>query len=109
MRRVLMLFAAALWAGAHVGPPDIFLEAPAGRYPVFVTIRPPSVIPGVAEIEIRSSSPDIRELRITPIPLTGAAAKFAPTPDLMRRSKEDPQFFTGALWMMAPGSWQVRV
>src|SRR5437868_10674465 len=109
MRRILILLAAALCAEAHVGSPDIFLEAAAGSYPLFVTIRPPSVIPGVAEIEIRSASPDIREIRITPIPLTGAAAKFAPTPDLMLRSKEDPQFFTGALWIMAPGSWQVRV
>jgi hypothetical protein len=104
---LLSLFAAA--AQAHVGSPDVFLEGAAGPYPLYVTVRPPTVIPGVAEIEIRSSSPDIRELRVTPVPLTGLAAKFAPTPDRMQRSKLDAQFFTGSLWIMAPGSWQVRV
>jgi len=87
----------------------VFLEGSAGPYPLYVTVRPPSVIPGIAEIEIRASSPDIRDLRVTPIPLTGAAAKFAPKPDPMQRSKLDSQFFTGSLWIMAPGSWQVRV
>jgi hypothetical protein len=67
------------------------------------------VIPGVAEIEIRSAARDVREVRITPMPLSGPGAQFAPTPDLARRSAEDPQFFAGSLWMMAFGSWQVRV
>jgi hypothetical protein len=104
---ILILFAGL--AQAHIGSPDVFLEGSAGPYPLYVTIRPPTVIPGVAEIEIRCSSPAIRELRVTPTPLTGNGAQFAPTPDQLQRSKDDPQFFTGTLWMMAPGSWQVRV
>jgi hypothetical protein len=108
-RWVVLMLLCAISAQAHVGSPDIFLEGNAGPYPVFVTIRPPTVIPGVAEIEIRSLSPGIREIRITPTPLTGVAARFAPTPDVMRRSKADSQFFTGSLWMMASGSWQVRI
>ncbi len=103
------LFVIAVCAFAHVGSPDIFLEGSAGPYPLFVTIRPPTVIPGVAEIEIRCSSPELSELRITPTPMTGPAAKFAPTPDVMQRSSLDPHFYTGSLWMMSPGSWQVRV
>ena len=109
MRRAILLLTLAGAARAHVGSPDVFLEGSAGPYPMFVTVRTPSVIPGVAEIEIRCSSPAIREIRITPTPLTGPAARFAPTPDRMQRSQTDPQFFTGSLWMMASGSWQVRV
>jgi hypothetical protein len=41
--------------------------------------------------------------------VVGEAARFAPTPDTMLRSKLDSQFFTGSLWMMAHGSWQVRI
>jgi len=108
-RRILFLLAAmAICAEAHVGSPDIFLEGSAGPYPMFVTIRPPSVIPGVAEIEIRSPS-DIQEIRITPLPMVGEASKHPPTPDVMQRSKQDPQFFTGSVWIMASGSWQVRI
>jgi hypothetical protein len=36
-------------------------------------------------------------------------AQFAPAPDVMQRSKLDSNFFTGTLWMMEPGSWQVRI
>jgi hypothetical protein len=108
-RWVVLFLLCAVSAQAHVGSPDIFLEGNAGPYPVFVTVRPPMVIPGVAEIEIRSLSPGIGEIRITPTPLTGVAARFAPKPDVMQRSKADSQFFTGSLWMMASGSWQVRI
>jgi len=107
--RALLIALTAASASAHIGSPDVFLEGSAGPYPMYVTIRPPSVIPGVAEIEIRCASPDIREIHVTPLPLVGEAARFAPTPDTMLRSKLDSQFFTGSLWMMAHGSWQVRI
>ncbi len=108
MRRTL-LFLAALPAFAHVGSPDVFLEGAAGPYQLFVTVRPPTVIPGVADIEIRSSTPGISRIRITPMPLTGEGSKYPPKPDEARRTKEDAQFFSGSLWIMATGSWQVRV
>jgi hypothetical protein len=40
--------------------------------------------------------------------LTGAGSKYPPTPDQAVRSGEDPQLFTGGLWIMRPGAWQVR-
>src|SRR6266545_3048217 len=92
----MLLVALASIGRAHVGSPDVFHEGPAGPYRLLVTIRPPQVVPGVAEIEIRSASPDLRELNVAPVPLTGPASKLAPTPDVLRRSKEDPQFFTGS-------------
>ena len=55
--RAALLLAASLLAAplpAHVGSPDIFFEGSAGPYKLLVTIRPPQVIPGIAEIEIRS-------------------------------------------------------
>ncbi|MBM3812499.1 MAG: hypothetical protein FJW20_12800 [Acidimicrobiia bacterium] len=109
MHRWLALAVFSCLALAHVGSPDVFHEGKAGPYTAFVTIRPPLVIPGVAEIEIRVSEPGIEKVRITPMPLTGDGAKFAPTPDIAERSKDDTQFFTGSLWMMTSGSWQVRV
>ncbi len=104
---LLLLAAASAWA--HVGSPDVFYEGQAGPYHLLVTIRTPSVIPGVSEIEVRSAANDVDTVHIVPTPLTGPGAKFAPIPDLATRSKDDPQFFTGSLWMMTSGSWQVRV
>jgi hypothetical protein len=103
------IFLAPLGAFAHVGSPDVFFEGDAGPYRLLVTIRPPEVVPGVAEVQVRSASAEVREVRIVPVPLRGAGANLSPTPDVAVRSREDPQFFTGHLWMMATGSWQVKI
>jgi hypothetical protein len=96
-------------ASAHVGSPDVFYEGQAGPYGLMVAIRPPQAIPGVAEIEIRTREEGVGRVRITPIPLSGDGARFAPVPDEAVRSRQDARFFTGGLWMMRAGSWQVRV
>jgi hypothetical protein len=105
------LLIAAMQAGprAHVGSPDVFLEADAGPYRLFVTVRPPHAIPGVADVEVLTTSEDIRDVHIVPLPLTGAGAQFAPVPDRATRSVEDPKLFTGHLWLMGAGAWQVRI
>ena len=109
MRHIFLFIVMASAALAHVGSPDVFFEGDAGPYHLLVAIRPPVVIPGVAEVEVRSTSNDVQEVRVVPLPLRGPGAKFAPTPDIAQRSKDDPQFYTGSLWMMGFGSWQVRV
>ncbi len=96
-------------ARAHIGSPDVFVESNAGPYRLFVTVRPPLAIPGVADVEVLATSDDVREVRIVPLPLTGPAAKFAPVPDRAQQSTEDKRLFTGHLWMMGAGAWQVRV
>jgi hypothetical protein len=104
----VLLLAAAAPLAAHVNSPDVFFEGQAGPYQLLVTIRPPQVVPGVAEIEIRSLAPDVTQIHIVPLRLM-AAQQFAPVPDLAHASKEDPQFYTGSLWLMSAGSWKVRV
>ena len=87
----------------------MFLESNAGPYRLFVTVRVPQVIPGIAQIEIRSESNDVREIRVAPMQLTGPGSQFPPTPDVAQQSKADPQFFTGSIWLMEFGSLQVRI
>jgi hypothetical protein len=94
---------------AHVGSPDVFLDAAAGPYRLLVTVRPPHAIPGVADVEVRSMTEGVQDVRIVPLPLSGPGAQFAPVPDRATRSSDDPQLFTGQLWMMTAGAWQVRV
>ncbi|HTZ89486.1 MAG TPA: hypothetical protein VMA71_04045 [Alloacidobacterium sp.] len=104
----LLVLLSALPASAHVGSPDVYAEGQAGPYKLFVVIRPPLVIPGVAEIEVRSSTPGVDAITIAPMLLTGDASKHPPVPDSMTKPSNDAQFFTGHLWIMAAGSWQVR-
>jgi hypothetical protein len=112
LRTLLILFLCLLAsphpASAHVGNKDIFEEVAAGPYKLFVTIRMPTVIPGEAAVEVRSSGATVNSIHITPLPITGEASKHPPTADLMASSTADPAFFTGSLWLMASGSWQVR-
>src|SRR5205807_5940575 len=111
-RRLLALIAVFVLpqiASAHVGSPDVYLDGQAGPYRLFVTVRPPRVIPGVADVEILTTDAGVRDVRIVPLPLVGAAAQFAPVPDLAERSPDDPKLFTGHLWLMTIGEWQLRV
>jgi len=99
----------AMAVSAHVGSPDVYFEGDAGPYRLYVTVRVPQVIPGIAEIEVRSASADVQKVEIVPMRLSGAGSNLPPTPDVAERSKQDPQFFTGKLWLMEFGALKVRV
>lgn len=74
-----------------------------------IAIRPPDAVPGVAQVEVRSLTPDVKEVDITPTPMTGEAARHPPTADIAEASAKDPQYFVGSLWLMGSGSWKVRI
>jgi hypothetical protein len=109
MRLLPVVLLAAVPLFAHVGSPDIFYQGDAGPYKLMVTIRPPVVVPGIAEVEIRSESADVRSIRLVPLRLGLQGKQFPPLPDVAQPAKDDPQFYTGALWLMVTGSWQVRI
>jgi hypothetical protein len=109
VKALALLLALAFVSSAHVGSPDIYLDAQAGPYKLFITIRPPTVIPGVAEIEVRAQSSGVKQLSVVPVPLNKAGTRLAPVPDTLKVSAQDAQDFTGSLWIMTPGSWQVRI
>ena len=94
---------------AHVNSPDVYYDGYAGPYHLLVTLRPPTVVPGVAQVQIRSVSNDISEIKILPLRMIGVGAKIAPLPDPAMRSAGDPQLFTGSLWIMVRGSWKVQI
>ncbi|MGB6960012.1 MAG: hypothetical protein WBF01_06365 [Candidatus Acidiferrum sp.] len=100
---------AALSLSAHVGSPDVYFEGDAGPYHLYVTVRVPQVIPGIAEIQVRSESNDVERIEIVPMRLSGPGSNLPPVPDVAVRSKQDAQFFTGNLWLMESGALKVRV
>ncbi|HEY6308675.1 MAG TPA: hypothetical protein VI488_19715, partial [Candidatus Angelobacter sp.] len=104
---VALILPAAAWA--HVNSPDVYYDGNAGPYHLLVTVRPPAVVPGIAQIQIRSAANDIDKIEILPLKMVGTAAKLAPRADATERSSSDPQLFTGSLWIMERGSWKVQV
>jgi hypothetical protein len=103
----LLLFAAP--ANAHVGSPNVFYEGDAGPYHLFVTVNVPAVIPGVADVQIRADSDDVRQVSTAVTRLAGAGSQYAPVPDPAQRSPIDPHLFTSSLWLMEYGSMRVLI
>ena len=109
VRLLILTLIAAVPIAAHVGSPDVFFDGVAGPYRVLIAIRPPVVIPGLAQVEVRASTPGIQSMTFLPMPLAGIGSKLPPTADVAARSSEDTNLFTGQLWLMDFGSWQVKV
>jgi len=106
MTQILAL-ASPCWA--HVGSPDVYFQGWAGPYHLVVRVRTPPMIPGVADIQIHSDTPGIRVFQATPLYLVGAGSKYPPPPDALQPVPGDSQSFTGKLWLMDAGSWQVQI
>jgi hypothetical protein len=106
---VLALFLTAVPCSAHVGSPDVYFDGQAGPYKLLVTVRPPAMIPGTAQIDVRIEAPGVQSIQAVPLYIVGEGSKYPPTPDALQQSKDDPQLFTGQLWIMGSGSWQVRL
>ncbi|MCA1580668.1 MAG: hypothetical protein LC796_04605 [Acidobacteria bacterium] len=101
----LLLSAAA---AAHVGSPDTFFAGAAGPYAVRVTIRPPGVVPGLAEISVRVESAGVRRVTIRPIPFD-AGPTGAPPPDTAKAVAGQPGLYSGALWLMTEGAYTIEI
>jgi hypothetical protein len=106
---ILAVLGLASSGSAHVNSPDVYYDGNAGPYHLLVTVRPPVVVPGIAQIEIRVVEGDVEKIEIRPLRIVGPAAKLAPTADAAQRSPGDPHLFAGQLWIMSRGSWKVDV
>jgi hypothetical protein len=106
---VTIVCALASPALAHVGSPDVFYEGDAGPYHLIVTVIVPQVIPGVADVQIRADSNDVKSIATSVTRLSGPGSNLAPVPDTAVRSPIDPHLFASSLWLMEYGSLQVRL
>ena len=104
-----ILLLAALPCAAHVGSPDVYFQGVAGPYRLSASIRTPQMIPGIADLQISGATTGIRSIRVQPLYIAGEGSKYPPEPEALTQSKDDANFFTGQMWLMGSGSWQVRV
>jgi hypothetical protein len=115
---MLAVVAVAVVSWGHVGSPTVFLDGTAGPYPVHIVVRPPAVIPGVAQIAVRVRPPaagarrgqGVGSFQITAQPVVwDAGPEGAPPPDAARQVRGDPGLFTASLWLMTASSYDIRV
>jgi hypothetical protein len=95
-------------ARAHVGSPNIFFEGDAGPYPVRVMIRPPRVVPGLAEISVRVKTNGVSKVSVLPA-RWDTGRKGAPPPDVAKPVKGETNLFSSQLWLMNSGAYSVFV
>ena len=106
--RVFLALAMTWVLTAHVGSPDVFRSGMAGPYAVDVVVRPPQVIPGIADILVRVADPRVSRVTVRPV-YWRAGSKGAPRADEAKPVRGAPGTYSGQLWLMAGGSYSVHV
>jgi hypothetical protein len=92
----------------HVGSPTVFFEGMAGPHQVRVVVRPPGVVPGLADISVRvlNATPN----RVTALPVRwDVGTKGAPSPDVLKPVRGETNHFSGELWLMTHGAFSIFV
>lgn len=105
---LLLLLSSALSSFAHVGNPYVFYEGNAGPYQLRISIQPPEVVPGRAQINVRvhNGFPE----RVTALPVRwDAGRKGSPPPDPALPVKGETNLFSTELWLMDFGAYSVFV
>ena len=99
-------------AYAHVGSPGIFVQGKAGPYPIYVTVQPPVVIPGQAQVTVlcaqACSTLGVERMDVAANVLAGDRTQMPEGVALVPGPVGSNQF-TGTAWIMTQGSWQVKV
>jgi hypothetical protein len=95
-------------AQGHVGSPTVFFQGLAGKYPIHVTIEPPGVVPGQAQIHVVVSSGDATRVTVRPV-RWDVGVKGSPAPDVAVLVPGETNMFTAQLWLMASGAYSVFV
>ena len=108
MLRIVAALSMVVVLAAHVGSPDVYFTGKAGPYDVDVAIRPPQVVPGIAEVFVRVADSSVTRVVVRPV-FWRAGSKGAPVGDDASRVKGTPGAYTGKLWLMASGSYSVHV
>ncbi|HEX6862282.1 MAG TPA: hypothetical protein VF414_05670 [Thermoanaerobaculia bacterium] len=93
---------------AHVGSPNVFFDGNAGPYPVRVIVRPPEVIPGLAEVTVRVKDGTAQKVTLQPIDWR-SGAKGAPPADEASPVPGSPDLWSAQLLLMLGTSYSVEV
>ena len=105
---VFLLSWLSLPVAAHIGSPNVIFEGKAGLHPVRVVVRPPEVVPGLAEISVRALGPGVTRVAVLPVHWR-AGKGGSPPPDVAQPVRGETNLYTATLWLMTPGAYSVHV
>ncbi|MGH7468948.1 MAG: hypothetical protein ACRENP_13420 [Longimicrobiales bacterium] len=90
-----------------MGSPDVWYDGPAGPYSIRVLVRPPRVVPGLADIVVRVRG-GAEQVLVAPA-RWDTGDQGTPAPDVAKRVRGDTELFSAQLWLMARGSYRIVV
>ena len=106
-----LLASILLWAGvleAHVGSPGVVYEGKAGPYKLMVSVNPPDVIPGTAQVQIYIESGRPDNIWIKPI-YWYAGDEGSPSPDPANPVPGGTGQYEGLVWLMSSGAASLEI
>jgi hypothetical protein len=106
--RASLVLLGAVAVSAHVGSPDVYYSGKAGPYLLDVVVKPPTVVPGVAQVLVHTADARVSAVTIRPV-YWRSGSKGAPTGDDAKPVAATPGSYAGQLWLMAGGSYSVDV
>src|SRR5579872_1849914 len=98
---LLTAFSPSLYA--HVGSPDVAMEGRAGPYQLLVSVKPPDVIPGTAQVTVYLENGGAAGITSQPIYFYSGRTG-APSADALQPVPGQPGQYKGAVWLMNSGS-----
>ncbi len=105
---LVLCFAFPALARAHVGSPDVFFDGLVGPYNARITIRMPAVVPGRAEISVRTEIGEPLDVAFLPL-YSRTSITNAPPADLGRLVAGETNLYSGELWLMTVGAYSIEI
>jgi hypothetical protein len=93
---------------AHIGSPDTFFQGKAGPYKVNVRVFPPSVVPGIAWVYVRTPDVDVDSVAVRPV-YWKAGEKGAPPAERADSAGGERGLFAQKMWLMSRGSYTIAI
>ena len=96
-------------AHGHLGQKNIIQQTLIGQYPARITVKKPSVIPGIARIFIRFEK-DFELDSVSVQPLHWSLGKQgSPPPDIAVPVKGEPGLYESELWIMTGSAYSINI
>ncbi len=93
---------------AHIGSAGVVLQQNAGAYRVLVTVQPPDVIPGTAQVTVFVENGVVDGIQARPI-FFRSGDEGAPTSDALSPVAGQFGQFQGIVWLMEGGSSSIQL
>jgi hypothetical protein len=103
---IIIVLSCCALAKAHVGSPNVFYEGQAGPYAIRVIIRPPAVLPGTAQVDVRAEGSASVTVQAA---LWEAGTNAAPAPIIASAVAGETNLFNAAVPLFYGGSYSVHV